>query len=341
VSLSRPVDRVRFGLLLAAGIALVAVKPDVSDVGTDRLYEQRHVLPAFEYPVLARVVFLAERAISASHLGISLVNAVVSVAFAVAVLAALPARARRHVWAAAPILVLVAQTMEGVTCLLLVLMVLAWRDRRWSAAGACAGLGAAFKVVPAVAALPLVVAAGRRGGVRMGATAVVAWLAVNVPYALYDRDRWWFPYRFARQRDDVVATIWAPWHLSISTVNALSLVATAAVLALVCLLVGRRRLDPVNGATLALLGFIVANKVWQPHYALWLVALVPFTSTPTRPLRALELASLAYFAVFWSEPGVEGLGELVWAVAVARLAAAVWLGAALASDGRPAPVRDG
>lgn len=327
------VDVVRFGAFLAAGVALVAAMPDVSDVGTDRYYEVRHILPAFEYPVLGRMLFLAERAVSGSRTGISLVNAGVGVAVAVVVLALLvrSAGTRPEVWAGAPILLLVGQTMDAVTCLLLVLLVLAWRERRWELAGLWAGLGTAFKIVPAVALLPLLMASGWRGRIRTAAAAASAWLACNIPYALHDGDRWWFPYRFAADRDDVVATIWAPWHLSIPTVNRLSLLLTVVLVGAVCVAAARRRVEPVDAAALAVLAFIVANKVWQPHYVLWLVALLPFTSVAKRPLRALELASLAYFAVFWSEPSVEGLGALVWVVATARLAAAGWLAKAVAA----------
>jgi hypothetical protein len=329
--MSGGVDRGRFVLLLAAGIALVAVKPAISDVGTDRLYEIRHVLPAFEYPVLARAVFLVERALSDSRTGIALVNAVVGVGFAVLVLRLLPGSTRRSVWASAPILVLAAQTMDAITCVLLVLLVLAWREERWLLAGAWAGVGAAFKVVPAVAAVPLALAVGWRRAARMAAAGAVVWLAVNVPYALFDFERWRFPYRFAAERDDIVSTIWAPWHLSIGTVNRLSLALTVALLVVVAVAVVTRAVEPLPAAALAVLAFVVANKVWQPHYAIWLVALVPFTAADVRPVRALELTSLAYFAVFWSEAGVTEFGGLVWIVAIARLAAAGWLAWSLLS----------
>lgn len=329
------IDAARFAAFLAAGVALVAAMPDVSDVGTDRYYEMHRVLPAFEYPVLGRTLFLAERAISGSRTGISLVNAVIGVVIAVVVLVLLVRsdRVRPAVWAGAPSLLLVGQTMDAVTCLSLVLLVFAWRSRRWALAGAAAGLGAAFKVVPAVAVVPLLVGAGWRDRIRVATVAAAVWLACNVPYALRDWERWWFPYRFAAERDDVVATIWAPWHLSVPTVNRLSLLLTILLVGAVCVAVARRRVGAFDAAALAVLGFIVANKVWQPHYVLWLVALLPFTGVATRPLRALELASLAYFAVFWSEPGVAELPALVWAVSIARLGAAAWLAWAIIRAG--------
>lgn len=327
-----------FVTLLAGAVALVALAPRVSDVHNTRFYEIHHILP-FEYPVLGRALFVLERAIASSPDGMARVHAVVGVAAAVVVAVVLRrAGARTAVWTTAPTLVLVGQNVDAVTCVFIALAIADWRSGRDVRAGVWVGLGAAYKIVPALLLVPLGAAGGVRRAARVWLTAVAVWLAVNLPYALADPDKWRFPYRFARLRDDLLGTVWAAFGVGRDTANTLSTVAVAVAVVVIGAAVARRRVDPLRGCALVFLAFVALNKVWQPHYLLMALVVLAFVSPRPRALRALELANLAYFVVYWIGSSPTASPAALWLTASARfglLVVVVWELAA-AAPGRAA-----
>jgi uncharacterized membrane protein len=329
----------RFAILLLAGLAIVVAAPRISDVHNTRYYEIHRILP-FEYPVLGRVLFVLERAVAGSPDAMARTHAVVAVLVAVVVAIALRrAGASSAVWTAAPTLLLVAQNVDAVTCLLVVLAVAEWRRQRAAASGAWIGLGAAYKIVPALLLLPLAAGSDRRRAVRMAVAAAATWALVNVPYALTDVERWRFPYRFAKLRDDVVGTVWAALRVGHATVNTLSAAAIAAVVVAASLLVLRRRLEPVRACALVLLAFLAVNKVWQPHYVLLAIALLAFVPPQPRSLRVLEVANLSYFAAYWALDSPSDSPPRIWLTSVARFAALVVVVWEVAAAGTVPPER--
>ena len=318
-----------FGLLLLAAFALVVSVPRVSDIRMQRLYEIGRILP-FEHPVLSRLVYVGLRTVADGPVAIAIVAAAVGVAAAVAV-AALLRRADADValWMSAPTLVLVGQNLDAVTCVFIVCAIAAWQHGRFLRSGAWLGVGAAFKVAPALLVAPIAASSARgrwRRGLLVVAGATAAWAVANVPYAVIDYDRWAFPYRFARLRDDVVGTVWAALPFEVGTVNVLSTVLLVAGVVAVCVAVAARRLGPVVGAAVAVALFLATNKVWQPHYVLWLLAVLAFVpGVPRGRVRTLELANLAYFAVYWVDASDTAKAPFIWLAAGARLAALMWL----------------
>jgi uncharacterized membrane protein len=342
----------RFVTLLVSAGLLMALAPDLSDIGNVRKRELfvaaggvlgPNLPKAFEYPVLARVLYLGEKAVSASVFGITLVNVAVGLAGAVVVYLLLKrARADVAVWALAPTLLLAAQNLDAWTAAIVLATVLVWEAGNIAGTGVLGGVGLAFKLSPAVVLAPLAAASGWAKAAVIGAVAAAVWVVVNVPYYLYDSEAWKTPYRVASERDDTKGTIWAALPLHGRAVNVASLLLFAVVLGALCWAVGRRRIDPWSGASLTMIAFLATNKLWQPHYVLWLLPLLALSGTPRRPLRALELANLAYFVVLWGQmdfidPTDQGfrISAEPWTTltATARLVFAAWLALALWRQG--------
>ena len=336
--------RARHVAYLAGAVLLVAVAVQTSDIATVR-WREIDGIAGFEYPTLARWLFVAERWVAGSRQGIAMVNAVVAVAATVAVSVSLQrSGANVTLWLAAPTLLLVAVNVDAVTALLVTLAVLEWRRSRWATAGALVGAGTAFRVAPGVLLAPfLATAPGWAARFRLVAPAAAVWLVVNVPHLLTRPDEWRFPYRFAAQRGDIKGSLWAALPLGRDAVNVASTALVIAIGGAVALAVARRRLSPSAGAALALLGFMAAGKLWQPHYLLWALPLLAMTSVPRRPVRVLELTNLAYFLVLWRQMEPQAEAPWLWLTAGGRLLALAWLVVVLVrveSVPRPAPVAE-
>lgn len=315
--------------LLAGAVLLVAVNWEISDIAVIRWRETVGDTD-FEYPVLARVIYLGERAITGSRTAIGVVNAILGVGLAVVVTHVLRnSDANIRMWALSPTLLLVGQNVDALTALLIALAFLAWRQDRITTTGGLVGIGTALKVAPAAILPPLLAASERRRALNLALVAGGTWLVLNGPYALADPTAWAFPYRFASLRDDVRGSIWAALPVSQDAVNVLSGLATLLATGWVSVLVARRRVTPATGVALALLGFIVSNKVWQPHYLLWLLPVLAFLSVPLRPVRVLEVTNLAFFLAVWLKLDESDSGALYWVSGTTRLLAATWLAVVL------------
>jgi uncharacterized membrane protein len=178
---------------------------------------------------------------------------------------------------------------------------------REAASGALLGLGAAAKAYPGLLVVPFAADRWRGGGgrrrperaVTVVVWAVIAWVALNVPFALAARSSWWTFFRFNAERPVDWDSLWfvactrlqhagsCSW--SPRAVNAWSLAAFVAVAAAVWLVRARR--DPGFARwTLGfpiLVAFLLTNKVYSPQYGIWLL-----------PWFALGLPSLWLFGLF-------------------------------------------
>jgi uncharacterized membrane protein len=189
----------------------------------------------------------------------------------------------------------------------------AWACRRPVAAGVLIGLGAAAKLYPALLLLPLLVLAvrTRRFAPALWATgaAVVSWLAVNVPLALAYYRGWREFYSFSVERPTERSTLWAIGKTLVTDgVDATDAtywvppgpaVAVAFLLGIggVCWLglAAPRRPRVGQLAFLAVLAFLLTTKVWSPQYSLWLVPLLALA----RPRWRLALVWQATEILVW------------------------------------------
>jgi uncharacterized membrane protein len=179
-----------------------------------------------------------------------------------------------------------------------------WSLRRPVATGVLLGLGTAAKLYPALLLLPLLVLAARSRrwapAIWAVAAAALTWLAVNVPIALAYYRGWQEFYAFSFQRPTERSTLWAIGKTLMTTgPNAGDAaywvppgIAVAVVLVLALGVVAwlglaaptRPRVGQL--AFLAVLAFLVTTKVWSPQYSLWLVPLLALA----RPRWRLALA---------------------------------------------------
>jgi hypothetical protein len=320
---------------LTCGVILVALAPQTSDIATIWM-RQASGDSAFEYPVLARLLYQAEAAVAPSRLGIAVVNAAVEIVAVVCIISLLRRNGGRHsFWMASPTLMLVTLNVEGITALLIVLAMVSWRRGRSAAAGMWTGIGAAFKLAPALILPPLLAGSSRREAARILAMAAVAWAVPNVPYALWDPAGFRFPYQFAVRRQDGHGTIWAAIGLSSGAVADVASLAAFGVICLAIVVATRRgRINPESGCALALLAVLGTSKLWQPHYLLWALAALSLTNVPAVPVRILEVANLAYFLIIWRQlpPGSAFLW--LWPISAVRITCLIWVAVATVRSSR-------
>jgi uncharacterized membrane protein len=164
---------------------------------------------------------------------------------------------------------------------------LAWARRKPVVAGILLGLGGAAKLYPLFLLGPLLVLCLRSGklreGLRTTGSALLTWLAVNLPIMLLYPAGWLEFFRLNATRGvdpdsiyNVVAGLTGTSGMQGSTgVNLLS----GALLLAACAGIGWLALAAPVRPRLAQLcfllvaAFLLTNKVWSPQYSLWLVPL--------------------------------------------------------------------
>ncbi|MGH2724331.1 MAG: glycosyltransferase 87 family protein [Actinomycetota bacterium] len=176
---------------------------------------------------------------------------------------------------------------------------LAYLRNRDLASGVLLGLGAAAKLYPALLLIPLVAGRlrDRRGADagRLAGAAILAWAAVNLPFALAAPGRWseFFRFNSARGADWDSAWFLLERHLGFAWPRTLlNVLAAAAFVALgaVFLRLARARRPGFPAWTFGfalLVAFLLSSKVFSPQFGLWLL-----------PWFALVLPDLRYFVAF-------------------------------------------
>jgi len=314
----------RFGIFpaLACSLALIVVNDKVSDIGYVRSEELRHVQP-FEYPALARPLYLLERAVSGSILGISLVNVVICTVGALLMVIVLKDMgADASLWIGAPMLVLTGQNWDVLTALTIALTLRAWQRGDDIQSGLWLGIGTAFKLVPGVLLVPLLATRQYRRVAVVAAAAAAVFVASNLPLVLRNRSAWWYPYKFAQQRTDIRGAMWSGLPVRGEALSIASALALIACLVVIYASTVRGWIDFRTACVLSILTFIVTNKVWQPHYVLWALPVLAIARIPHRPVRALEWTSLLFFAALWRKHPAVHNAAFMWTTGGLRLIAA-------------------
>ena len=266
--------------------------------------------------------------------------------------------ARTLLFAAAPVLAIYG-TMNwdlipvALSTFALVLLL----DRHAAASGALLGLGAAAKIYPALLVVPFGLQAQRRGGrgIRLAVAAGLAWLALNLPFAVVATEGWSTFFRYNAERPAEYDSLWrVACHLGACVptpaINVLGLLLTAGLT--VWLWRIRISREPAT-ATWALafpllVLFVLTNKVWSPQYALWLLPWFALAAPAFKPFLAWQATEvvvyIARFDFFLDlERGAPSYSFLAFAV-VLRAAALLWALAMWArANGEmvPASARDG
>ncbi|MGX7823805.1 glycosyltransferase family 87 protein [Actinokineospora sp. 24-640] len=196
---------------------------------------------------------------------------------------------------------------------------LAWARKQPVLAGVLLGLGAAAKLYPVFFLGPLLVLCVRSGKMRewwqAALAAVIAWLAVNVPFILSEETaRGWgefFRRNSLRGADPDslynVVMHWLQWPgfdgpltfgQTPSVLNAVTIVLLLVACAGIAFVAWHAPTRPrvAQLCFLVVAAFLLTNKVWSPQYSLWLVPLAILAIPRWKPL----LAWMAVDAALWA-----------------------------------------
>ena len=334
--------------------------PYISDLPADQV---------LEYPALTGVfVYLAARLTPAGNTDWFFdVNVILLlICWLVAVIATALAQ-RSRPWDAAMVAlapgIILAGTINWdlLPVALVAVSIALWAHNRPTWAGVFLGLGIAAKFYPLLLLGPMFLLCWRARawgafGRYLGG-AIVAWLAVNVPFMLASFDGWSRFYTFSRERGEDFGSIWLALTTAGRQVPAdqLNTVATGLLLLAsvgIALLVWRAPQAPRVAQVLFLVvaAFLLTNKVYSPQYVIWLIPLAVLARPRWRDLLIWQTAEAVYFVAVWlylaglDGDDAKGLSREAHAVAIViHIAATVWFSAMVVRDIlRPAhdPVRN-
>ena len=253
-----------------------------------------------EYPVLTGILMWAGAFFAHTDAGFLLASALLLAPFGLltAWLLGRLSGWRASLWALGPPLVLYAfhnWDLAAVACATAAVFVVhrtrSSLRRRGVLAGALLGIGFAFKIYPALFAVPLalhVFVAGRRdlrGALRSAGSAAGAAVLANLPFALVGFRGWWASFEFQSRREVDISSDSA-WYWAFrphsgsdqfqSLVGVLSPALIAAAFAAACWWGWRtsRRTGSypwIQVSAAVLCAFLLLHKVHSPQYALWLL----------------------------------------------------------------------
>jgi uncharacterized membrane protein len=334
--------------------------PYISDLPADQV---------LEYPALTGVfVYLAARLTPAGNTDWFFdVNVILLlICWLVAVIATALAQ-RSRPWDAAMVAlapgIILAGTINWdlLPVALVAVSIALWAHDRPTWAGVFLGLGIAAKFYPLLLLGPMFLLCWRARAwgafARYLLGAIVAWLAVNVPFMLANFEGWSRFYAFSRERGEDFGSIW----LALTTAgrqvppDQLNTIATGLLLLAsvgIALLVWRAPQAPRVAQVLFLVvaAFLLTNKVYSPQYVIWLIPLAVLARPRWRDLLIWQTAEAVYFVAVWlylaglDGDDAKGLSREAYAVAIViHIAATVWFSGMVVRDIlRPAndPVRN-
>ena len=205
---------------------------------------------------------------------------------------------RTLLWAGAPAIILYAfHNWDLLVVAATVVGFYLWHRGEPVWAAVLFGVGAAFKMYPALFVAPVALERWRRGD-RVGAGAVVGagagtFALINLPFVIRNFDGWWATYSFHSRRGPNFDSIWSitdigPLSIPRLEPDQLNLLTTGLMLVFFVAVLGagwwRARRDgaypvlPVSAALLA--SFLLWNKVHSPQYTLWLLPFFVLVAVP-------------------------------------------------------------
>jgi uncharacterized membrane protein len=325
---------------------------------------------AFEYPVLlgllagAVALFVPGDGVTPERaLAYFDINAALAVLAWIATVTATLRMTNRRPWDAAMVALAPAMILSVFinwdvwAVLLAALGMLAFARSRPVLAGVCLGLGTALKLYPVLILGAVLVLALRtmrlRPAFQAFGGAAAAWLAVNVPFMIFDFTGWKFFLDFTGDRPAGFSSGWYVWNIMAGRIGraeagpefinfwAYFLFAAACAGIAVLALAAPRRPRLAQLAFLIVAAFVLTNKVYSPQFVLWLIPLVALARPRWTDFLVWQFFEVMHWWAVWMYLGaVTSGGEprnnidaayYAWAVA-GHMAATAWLMSRVISD---------
>jgi uncharacterized membrane protein len=187
----------------------------------------------------------------------------------------------------------------------------AWVEKKPYWAGLWWGLGVAAKLYPIVIIGALFILCLRRDGryspltwIKLTGTAVLVWLATNIPIMLAYPSGWEVFYRMNSGRGADLGSLWyaaslagmpfsnpAWWSRAVMLVGYLGLAAL--------IFFARRPPRTAQIAYLAVAIMVVANVVYSPQYVLWILPLIVLVRPQLVSLYIFTVSEMTYYIFIW------------------------------------------
>ena len=212
--------------------------------------------------------------------------------------------------------------------------------RRDAWAGVLIGLGAAAKLSPVLLLVAFVADRLRQRhpdrAIVLAWSAAVAWLVVNLPFAIGGLRGWWEFFRLNGARVADWDSLWSIACRALSLcpstglINAMSLALFLSLVAALWAAKARRHDFPRwQLAFPVVVVFLLVGKVYSPQFSLWLLPWFALVMPSLRRFVAFEVADLGVFVTrfefFGDYTGIGGLPRWVFEVAVVvRAVVLVW-----------------
>lgn len=281
----------------------------------------------FEYPVLMSAAasgvaaLVPETAVNRALLYFDFNLVLVSVLWLVTVLCTARMAGRRP-WdaamvAIAPGMILTASINWDMWAVaLLALGMLSFARRHLVLAGVLIGLGTATKLYPVLFLGAVLVLALRTGKLRVfavtGGSALAAWLAVNIPYALAFPESFAHFFKFTSERGAGLSSFWHVWnivaakvpgmaHLEAQAISRLGLVLFFLACVAVALLTFFARQRPRVASLVFLIvgSFVLVNKVYSPQFIVWLIPLFALALPRWKEFTVWMAVEVLHFYGLW------------------------------------------
>ncbi len=185
---------------------------------------------------------------------------------------------------------------------------LLWGRGRTGWAGVLIGLGTAMKLYPLFFLGAILVLCVRAGKIRpllvVTGSAVVTWLAVNVPFMLTSFEQWSTFYRFSSERDVSYSSIWLALEWLPLDGSDFSLLSNGLFL-LCCLGIAYLGWSAPVAPRMAQLcflivaSFILLGKVYSPQFVMWLIPLVVLAYPRLRAFIVWQIVEVFHWGAVW------------------------------------------
>ncbi len=305
---------------------------------------------AVEYPVITGIIMYATSFVAHSPISYFNFNAfLLALLFIVTVLLVRKIKPEfAYLVAVAPAMIASLYINWDLWAIVTMLAAIYWFDRKaYLYSSIALAISISTKFLPVFLLLPILFILWRQNQIReifkYGATTIIVWVGINLPFVLTTPTGWWRFYKLNLDRQADWGSLWLALNqLGIGLTNLNYLASLLLLIGLVSFVILLFELK--NTPTLASVAFIVlaivmvASKVYSPQYVLWLTPLAVIALSNKRDLHAFwiwQIAEVLYHVAIWQHLALFtgahfGLQQGGYAtITLIRIAATLYLAATL------------